>query len=165
MSSRTDSRSLTPNLTLLDRLSAFVRHASRNGVARFCGHFFEMVLAMFPGMIIFHAVVVFLSPGNAFPPSSLLYQVLMALSMAVPMAGWMLFRGHTCRQAIEMSTAMLLPMAVLAALSMRGFAAAGMILGMLGLMLYRRDEYVHGWCHEPETELVGSAQLEAGNGR
>jgi hypothetical protein len=71
----------------------------------------------------------------------------MAFSMTVPMAGWMLFRGHGWRNSAEMSAAMLLPagpFVVLAGFHVtRGLSSCAYmmlsLLAMLGPMFHRRD--------------------------
>ena len=74
----------------------------------------------------------------------------MALSMAVPMAAWMLVRGHGWRNSAEMAAAMLVPATpfiILCSLHVLGGAPANRIYtvlsisAMLALMLYRRDAY------------------------
>jgi flagellar biosynthetic protein FliP len=74
----------------------------------------------------------------------------MAATMTVPMAGWMLFRGHSRRGTAEMAAAMVLPLAVLAPMLWAGLISGDalidlqhvlMVPAMLGAMLARRDEY------------------------
>jgi len=115
---------------------------------RFVLHFVEMALAMNLGMLLFMAV-----PGvMALPP--FLHQLGMAVSMTVPMLAWMRIRGHGWRHGVEMAAGMLVPWAAVLGLVALGAAnalpwlggAAGpaMYLGMLGIMLVRREHYAHG---------------------
>jgi hypothetical protein len=128
------------------------------GVGRFTLHFLEMVVVMVVGMMPYHAVV----DGGALPPpyaawfadDTYAYSLGMALSMALPMAPWMMLRGHGWRPGLEMALAMFLPTAVVVALCVLGLDRAHpwirsadgpvMLLAMLGLMLYRREHYTCG---------------------
>jgi len=74
----------------------------------------------------------------------------MGLSMAVPMAAWMLVRGHGWRNSAEMTAAMLvpaIPFIILCSPDVLGGGPANRIYmvlsipAMLALMLYRRDAY------------------------
>jgi hypothetical protein len=74
----------------------------------------------------------------------------MALTMTVPMVGWMRYRGHAWRPNLEMAASMLVPtFVVMAVLSASGGTSgslmvpehAGMLVCMLIAMLFRRDEY------------------------
>jgi transcriptional regulator GlxA family with amidase domain len=118
------------------------------GVGRFALHFVEMLFAMYAGMLIFMGV-----PGvMALPP--VLHQFGMAVSMTVPMVAWMRVRGHGWRHGFEMAAGMLAPWAAVLGLVAMGAANAlpwlsnaadaAMILGMLGIMLFRRDHDAHG---------------------
>ncbi|MBV9172261.1 MAG: DJ-1/PfpI family protein [Chloroflexi bacterium] len=141
---------------LFRRRAASRLFADALSVGRFVLHFVEMLVAMYVGMLIFMAI-----PGVAelagFP-----YQLGMALSMTLPMIAWMRIRGHGWRHGVEMSAGMLLPWALvlgLAALGLAnvlpwlsGAADPAMLLGMLGVMLVRRDHHAHGHAaHQDET--------------
>jgi hypothetical protein len=119
----------------------------------FWRHFLEMFAAMWVGMVA--GVAVYLAV-TGFPSyrQALLHQpvealLVMAVSMTLPMAGWMLFRGHGWRNTAEMSGAMLVPavpFVFLAGLHVtRGVSSCVYmmlsVLAMLGLMFYRRDVY------------------------
>jgi len=73
----------------------------------------------------------------------------MAISMALPMAAWMLFRGHGRRNSAEMTAAMIvpaIPFVILAGLHVISGTACRAymplsIAAMIGLMVYRRKEY------------------------
>jgi len=126
---------------------------------RFVLHYAEMVAVMFAGM------------GLLFMPSEWAMNALgtgwtelredapaawllwMAMTMVVPMAGWMAFRGHSVRANAEMNAAMVLPtLAIVAAMGAGAVADAGtammlehvlMLTGMLVAMLARPAEYAH----------------------
>jgi hypothetical protein len=75
----------------------------------------------------------------------------MAVTMALPMAAWMRYRGHAWRPNIEMVASMLIPTFVVMALLATHIARSGgpvmvvehgaMLAAMLIAMLVRRDEY------------------------
>jgi hypothetical protein len=77
----------------------------------------------------------------------------MAVTMTVPMVGWMRYRGHGWRANTEMSASMLVPtftaMALLQASVVDDIGLllvvehVAMLLGMLGAMLLRPAEYTH----------------------
>jgi hypothetical protein len=77
----------------------------------------------------------------------------MAVTMTVPMVGWMRYRGHGWRANTEMSASMLVPtFAAIALLQASVVDDVGvllvvehvaMLLGMLGAMLLRPTEYTH----------------------
>jgi hypothetical protein len=78
--------------------------------------------------------------------------------MAAPMVAWMRIRGHGWRHGFEMALAMLVPWAAVVGLVALGAANVlpwlahasdpAMYLGMLGIMLVRRDHYAHGGAHQ-----------------
>jgi flagellar biosynthetic protein FliP len=112
---------------------------------RFIGHFMEMVVAMFLGMGIVTAIF-----GMAHDSPIEIQALYMAVSMIVPMVGWMLVRGHTMRASTEMGAAMFVPLAVLFPMLWAGVIGDGLVLdlshllmvpAMLGAMLYRRSAY------------------------
>jgi hypothetical protein len=73
----------------------------------------------------------------------------MAAGMTIPMVAWMLFRGMGWRNSYEMAAATVLPVVPFLFLvwfgvtksAQCGWYCVVMIVAMLGLMLYRRDEY------------------------
>jgi putative intracellular protease/amidase len=122
--------------------------------ARFVLHFGEMVLAMMAGMLVYMPVAGFIPAG--------LQQIGMALFMAAPMIAWMRIGGHGWRHGFEMALAMLVPWAAVAGVVALGAANVlpwlahasdpAMYLGMLGIMLVRRDHYAHGGAHPRPSE-------------
>ena len=126
---------------------------------QFVRHYAEMVAAMFLGMALLGvptgwalgAVGSSWSQLNDDAPSLMLLG--MALTMTVPMVGWMRFRGHGWRANAEMAGSMLLPTLASIALLLAGAVEdigallvaehVAMLLGMLLAMLLRRDEYTH----------------------
>jgi len=134
-----------------------LRHASeaqhRRHLPTFWRHFLEMLAAMVVGMIATGAVflsVVGLKTWEQvtaqYPTQALLA---MAAGMTIPMVAWMLFRGMGWRNSSEMAAAMVLPVVPFLFLVWSGVTKSAqcggycvvMIAAMLGLMLYRRDEY------------------------
>jgi hypothetical protein len=82
--------------------------------------------------------------------------------MIAPMMVWMRIRGCRWRDNLEMAVAMLLPWAAVLVLGRLGVsqklpwfsARAAMFLGMLGIMLYRRDWYSGGYSVNRGHEAV-----------
>jgi flagellar biosynthetic protein FliP len=122
------------------------RSTARN-VARFTGHYLEMVVVMVVGMIALGP----LWPAElvAWPDA---HALVMATDMTIPMALWMRLRGHAWAPVAEMSAAMFLPFVALlvpfwlGAISGSTLMIAGHMIMfplMLLAMLWRRDEYAH----------------------
>jgi hypothetical protein len=121
---------------------------------RFIQHLIEMLVAMVAGMML-------LAPAwNALQPNlsenAAADAMVMAVNMAVGMAAWMWIRGHGWQLVAEMATAMVAPFAILlvpyglGSLSGGGLMLlghVGMVIAMLGAMLFRLDAYTHkhGW--------------------
>jgi hypothetical protein len=119
----------------------------------FWRHFLQMLAAMAVGMIATGAIflsVVGLKTWDQvivqYPAQALLA---MAAGMTIPMVAWMLFRGMGRRNSAEMAAATVLPVVPFLCLVWFGVTNSApcgaycvvMIVAMLGLMLYRRDEY------------------------
>ena len=131
-----------------------IRNAASK-VGRFIWHLLEMLLAMIAGMPIFYMLENLIPASSsyaaAFESGTNLYDLAHAVFMTVPMAAWMIVRGHGWRHSAEMAFAMLAPVAASIVLSLLGADAylpwlddAGhlaMFLGMILAMLYRRDHY------------------------
>lgn len=133
--------------------SASVAISRKRRMTTFCLHFLEMVAAMAVGMAIVVPIYLAIAGVPSYREGLRLNPVpalcVMALSMALPMAAWMLFRGHGRRNAAEMAAAMVvpaIPFVILAGLHVISGAACRpymplSILAMIGLMVYRWDEY------------------------
>jgi hypothetical protein len=121
----------------------------------FARHYGEMVLVMFVGMAALGGLT---ELGLAAAGSSLddlsggLHISLIGLWMTAPMVAWMAYRGHTRAQNVEMAGSMIIPTILGAVLSWSGAidTATGlaiqhviMLPAMLGVMLWRYDEYAH----------------------
>jgi hypothetical protein len=119
----------------------------------FVRHFGEMLLAMFLGMIVLGglAELVFAVSGGSLSDQSGGFRVmLMGFAMTVPMVIWMSYRGHAAARNVEMAMSMILPTVAAAALAWAGALGSGAALGiqhmvmipaMLGVMLWRYEEY------------------------
>ena len=134
-----------------------VRRRLRLGAGwRFARHLLEMIVAMIAGMAVLGVAIGGLGepPGYANP---LVEYGLMGASMAAPMVAWMRYRGHSWSDGLEMTVAMLAPMFALVLPVELGVTVPGlsegslmmlshvaMIGGMVALMVYRWDRYVHG---------------------
>ena len=140
-------------------MSHFVglRHASeaphRRHLPIFWRHFLEMLAAMAVGMIATGAVFLSIVGLKTWQQVTVQYptQALLAMAagMTVPMVAWMLFRGMGWRNSYEMAAVTVLPVVPFLFLVWSGVTTSAqcggycavMIAAMLGLMLYRRDEY------------------------
>jgi hypothetical protein len=121
----------------------------------FARHFGEMVLAMLAGMVVLGglAELAFAVAGSSLSDQSGGLQVmLMGFNMTVPMVLWMSYRGHAAARNVEMAMSMIVPTVAAAALAWAGAlesaAALGvqhvvMIPAMLGVMLWRYEDYSH----------------------
>ncbi len=119
-------------------------------IARFAGHYLEMVVAMFVGMGLFALPWMLLWPSLSDHP--VLDTLVMVANMTLGMAAWMAVRRHSSRLIIEMSAAMVAPFVVLlaplaaGAITIETLSTAGhvlMFVTMLGAMLLRRHAYLH----------------------
>ena len=111
-------------------------------------HYLEMVVAMVVGMVVLGPLEALLWPGVDDRVD--VHAVVMATNMAVGMAAWMRFRGHSWPAIVEMSAAMYVPFAVLlvpywaGAVSGSFLFTAGHVLmlpAMALAMWWRLDEY------------------------
>jgi hypothetical protein len=125
----------------------------------FIRHYLEMVVAMFAGMAILGLPAGWAlgAVGSSWTeltdnaPSLMLLG--MAITMTVPMVGWMRYRGHGRRANVEMSASMLVPTFAVMGLQLTGLVGdvgvllviehVAMLGGMLGVMLARPAEYAH----------------------
>ena len=139
--------------------STATRAANDFSTRHFVRHYVEMVVAMFLGMVVLGvpagwalgAVGSSWSELNTDAPALMLLG--MAVTMTVPMVGWMRYRGHGWRANTEMSASMLVPTFVAIALleasvvddigALLVVEHVAMLLGMLGVMLLRPTEYTH----------------------
>jgi flagellar biosynthetic protein FliP len=116
-------------------------------VARFAGHYLEMVVAMIVGMVALDP----LWPAGWLARADV-HAVLMATDMTVAMALWMRIRRHSWARTSEMCAVMYLPFVALLVpywlglLSATGLMVAGHVVMfplVLGAMLWRRADYWH----------------------
>jgi hypothetical protein len=141
-------------VSLPEQREAAARHPTpavqhRLRISPFWRHFLEMFAAMWGGMAVGMPVYFGITGVSSSLQHPAQFLVAMALSMTVPMVGWMLFRGHGWRNSTEMAAAMLVPaipfliLGSLGAISGRASCPYMMLstLAMLGLMFYRRDVY------------------------
>jgi hypothetical protein len=131
--------------------------AATAGTSRraFARHFGEMVLAMLLGMAVLGGLarLGFAAAGGSLTEQSAAFRVvLMGLEMTVPMVAWMIHRGHAAARNVEMAASMIVPSLIAAALAAAGtldvsgamaVQHAVMIPAMLGVMLWRYDDYAH----------------------
>lgn len=145
-------------------------------VRTFARHYLEMVAAMLIGMMALYPLWLFATAGTN--EGNVLRSVeveslVMASTMAVPMAAWMRFRGHGWAAALEMSAAMyagfmvMFPPLWAGAVGEHGVMMVGHV-AMFGLMLvamlWRNQEYTghtHGG-HTPGTAPAREAGATIG---
>ena len=97
------------------------------------------------------ASLTFAAAGSSLTEQPGAFRVMvMGVAMTVPMALWMRHRGHAASRNVEMSASMLVPSGIAAALVAAGVLGLGagfavqhavMVPAMLGVMLWRYDEY------------------------
>ena len=126
----------------------------------FLRHYAEMVVSMFVGMAVLGYPVDW-AMGRLGASSDEFMFLGMAITMTVPMVGWMLYRGHGWRANAEMSASMYVPtFAVIGALATGLLTDIGMLmliehvamlLAMAGVMLLRPAEYMHQHGHAQVT--------------
>ncbi|MSQ31231.1 MAG: hypothetical protein EXR64_04285 [Dehalococcoidia bacterium] len=138
---------------------------------RFLRHYLEMVLAMAAGMPVFG--VLFMSPLDPFGYRAVLgaypyvRELVMLVTMSLPMVGFMVYRGHSLRRTMEMLAGMALPAVAVIGLTATAwvpfltagtlfvFSHVAMLAGMFAAMLYRRAEYGQG--HHPHAHPAPEA--------
>src|SRR3954454_487297 len=140
-----------------------------SSVRTFIRHYAEMVAAMFIGMIVLGvpAEGALRAAGTSTTnlqdsaPAAVLLG--MAVTMTVPMVGWMRYRGHGWRPSGEMAASMFLPTfaaiglmgaGVLGFHSAMGVEHAAMFPAMLAAMLLRPSEYTGHAHHATEVSAV-----------
>jgi hypothetical protein len=142
-------------------------------IRRFALHYVEMVVAMLVGMALLWPLWLLATSGagdGGVLRSAEVESLVMGTTMAVPMAGWMRFRGHRWAPTLEMSAAMYAGFVVMFPLHWLGVVGdhgvmmgghVGMFVLMLVAMLWRWEEYA-GHCHEagsvaePRTTIATS---------
>jgi hypothetical protein len=125
----------------------------RSGPKRFALHLGEMLLAMLLGMLVLGGAVEgalqIVGTSLSAAPTSVSAAV-MAVTMTVPMVGWMHYRGHRVRDSVEMAGSMVVPTALAIGLYWLGSISAHgvmlvqhvvMIPAMVGVMLWRYEHY------------------------
>src|SRR3954451_4993523 len=145
---------------------------TKTPTATFIRHYMEMVVVMFAGMIVLglpgEAALKALGSGTsevrADAPAAVFLG--MASTMTIPMVAWMRYRGHRWQPTLEMGASMIIPTVVAIALlatgalgfsALMGLEHVAMLLGMLGAMLLRVEEYTG---HAQQTVAAGRAAPE-----
>jgi hypothetical protein len=139
-------------------MSASTRH--------FVRHYVEMVVAMFLGMGVLLPPLgaALRAAGTSLHSSDVLMISAMAVTMTVPMVGWMRFRGHAWTVCADMAAAMAIPTLAVLALLWSGLVAdlgtllviehVAMLPSMLVAMLLRRDEYTGSVHHHGQQQVA-----------
>jgi hypothetical protein len=124
-----------------------ITRSNTRKLARFVGHYLEMVVAMIVGMV----ALAPLWPAEWVARTDV-HVMTMAIDMTIAMALWMRIRRHSWPRTAEMSATMFLPFLVLlvpywlGGLSAMGVMIAGHVIMfplMLAVMLWRRADYWH----------------------
>jgi hypothetical protein len=122
-------------------------------VGFFIWHYFEMMLAMGVGAYLFELLVREIPASTSYTlrlwPGTFSYISGISLAMMLVMIAWMVVRGHGWRHSGEMAVAMLLPVALVAVISIqKGNTAlfddnycSAMCVGMLAAMLFRWEHF------------------------
>lgn len=143
-------------------------------VVSFTWHFVQMAVVMMLGMAPLGVILSALGQSNLGTRSPEAYALAMLGSMVLPMAAFMLIRGHSWERTVEMSGAMTIPTAAIMAGSLLGLipqrAALTVVAGgmgipmwaaMLGAMLFRWRDYAqhrHGHVTTERPEKEGPCQ-------
>jgi hypothetical protein len=132
----------------------------------FVRHYVEMVVAMFLGMGVLLPPLgaALRAAGTSLHGSDVLMISAMALTMTVPMVGWMRFRGHGWAACADMTAAMVLPTLSVLALLWSGLVGdlgtllliehLAMLPSMVVAMLLRRDEYTGAAHHHAHQQVA-----------
>lgn len=134
------------------RAEAITQHRSDRRLTPFRRHFLQMFGLMVAGMILAAGIfltIVGMTWDEATVEHPLAALLVIAAGMTVPMAVWMLERGMGVRNSMEMAAAMAVPVVPFLCLVWFGVTTSAWcggycilaIVAMVGLMLYRRDEY------------------------
>ena len=122
---------------------------------RFLLHFLELQIPMVLGASVCY-LLGRLIPGSSsfaavYHPGTYLFAIGDVLFLSVPVAAWMIFRGHGWRRSLEMALAMLAPVIIITVVGEVAGAPyllwlvtamyPAMSVGMLLYMLYRRDHF------------------------
>lgn len=123
----------------------------------FLWHLLQMVLAMAAGMMIYHLLLGTVLAGTGYAALTKEYQLfgywMMVVSMTLGMIALMRYHRSTWRYCLEMTIAMLAPLAALTVLvlcylfpihTLYGVGDPVMILAMAAYMLYRPGQHAHG---------------------
>ncbi|NYJ00952.1 hypothetical protein HNR19_001650 [Nocardioides thalensis] len=139
-------------------------------IRRFSLHYLEMVVAMLVGMMVLWPVWMLATSGAAdthWLRSAEVESLVMATTMAVPMAAWMRLRGHAWAPTLEMSAAMYagfvlaMPFHWAGAIGEHGLMMVGhvgMFVLMLVAMAWRWEEYAG--CHSRHGAAVAAAESD-----
>jgi hypothetical protein len=128
-------------------------HSGTQHVSPFWRHFLQMLAVMAAGMIATGALFLTIVGVKTWDEVTTQYptQALLAIAagMTVPMVAWMVYRGMGWKHSAEMAAAMIVPVVpflclvwfdVTKSAQCGGYCLIA-IAAMLGLMLYRRNEY------------------------
>ncbi|WP_436699004.1 hypothetical protein [Nocardioides sp. BYT-33-1] len=140
-------------------------------VRRFALHYGEMIAAMLIGMMLLWPVWTLATgaaDGSSWLRSASVESLVMATTMALPMAGWMRFRGHRWAPITEMCAVMYVGFAIALPLYWAGVLDAGglMLIGhvamfvlMLAAMAWRWEEYAG--CHSRRARADRASTMMA----
>ena len=126
-------------------------------VGQFLWHLVQMILVMEAGMMVYHLLIVPVLNPTGYGALTRAYPLfgywMMLVSMVLGMIAMMLFHRSNWRYILEMTIAMLAPLAPLTVLvllnvfpihTLYGVGDPVMILAMTAFMLFRPHEHTHG---------------------
>jgi flagellar biosynthetic protein FliP len=127
-------------------------------VARFAGHYVQMSIAMYVGMLLPLGLLLSALGLGLYLRTPEGSALLMTGEMVIGMAAWMAIRRHPWRHTVEMSAGMAASTVLAAVASLAGLlphtavdsTLVGLLMwvGMLAAMLFRwRDYAQYGHCH------------------
>ena len=149
-----------------------IRSVAAN-VGGFLWHLLQMVLAMMAGMMIYHLSLGTLLAGTGYAALTKQYPLfgywMMVVSMPLGMIALMRYHRSSWRYCMEMTIAMLAPVAALTVLvlghlipvqTLKGLGDPVMVLAMAVYMLYRPGEHAHGGHEKAGHQHAGTPQVE-----
>lgn len=148
-------------------------HGTAASAARFLWHFVQMVVAMEAGMLVYHVVLSPLLQPTPYGALTDAYPIVgywgMVVSMVLGMLALMVYHRSSGHYSLEMTAAMLAPVAALTVLVLCSLIpshvlyAAGdplMFLAMAAYMLYRPHKHSHGGHGHAGHEHVSMSQAD-----
>lgn len=138
---------------MVDMTQTHTLSSKKHHLSPFWLHFLQMLAVMTAGMIAGGAILLSVVGLKTWEEVTTQYGtqalIVMAVSMTVPMAAWMLYRGMGWKNTYEMAAVMAIPVIPFLCLVWFGVTPSAQcgpycavtVVAMLALMLFRRREY------------------------